>query len=71
MLERCRPVYETYEGWKQKSFSSGSPGLPKRAASYVGHLEELVGCRVRLVSLGPERETMIDLAAWRGSGTPH
>ena len=59
-LEKCKPEYEVHDGWKQKSYVEGAVKLPRKAASYVRHLEKLVGCRIRLVSLGPERNAMID-----------
>ncbi len=59
-LENCRPEYDVIDGWNKKSFTSGSDRLPGKAASYVRYLEKLVGCKIRLVSLGPERSAMID-----------
>lgn len=61
-LERCRPVYEYLEG-----FSGDITGcrrfaeLPKAAQDYVRYLEDAVGCRIRYVSVGADREQYIEI----------
>ena len=35
--------------------------LPARAIAYIRRLEALVGCRIHLVSLGPERSAMLKM----------
>ncbi len=62
-LVRCKPHYEVMEGWKENTNSADRSELPRKAAAYVSYLEELVGCRVNLVSTGPERSAMIKLFA--------
>jgi adenylosuccinate synthase len=59
VLERCRPHYEVFEGWRQDTVVGHKSELPTKAAAYVSYLEELVGCRIDLVSTGPERSAMI------------
>jgi adenylosuccinate synthase len=59
-LERCEPVYEDLKGWekptgKAKVFND----LPERAQRYIGRLEEIIGCPVGLISVGPKREETI------------
>ena len=54
------PVYENMEAWQEditgcRTFES----LPKAAQAYVLRIEELMGVRVSMVSVGPEREQMI------------
>ncbi|UCG51136.1 MAG: adenylosuccinate synthase [Candidatus Latescibacterota bacterium] len=61
-LERCKPEYEVVKGWKKKTNSGGKPRLPRKAAAYVRYLEKLMGCRVHLVSLGPDRKAMVKLS---------
>ncbi len=58
-VSKCRPQYETLEGWKTPTIGMASGQLPKNAYRYVRFLEECVGCEVRMVSLGPERNSMI------------
>jgi adenylosuccinate synthase len=57
-VERCRPDYQIFEGWKVPS-STGDPShLPHRAEEYVHYLEELVRCKIKLISTGPERDSI-------------
>ncbi|HEY6871906.1 MAG TPA: adenylosuccinate synthase [Geobacteraceae bacterium] len=62
VFEKCRPVYEEMPGWQTgisgaKSFAD----LPERAQKYVRRLEELIGCPIVLVSVGPRRDETIML----------
>jgi adenylosuccinate synthase len=63
-LERCQPVYEELEGWETptsdvRQFNK----LPTKARHYVERLEELIGCPVNLVCVGPERGQVIEKKA--------
>ena len=62
VVERCRPHYELFEGWRQDTGSAHKSQLPAGAAAYVSYLEELVGCPIDLVSTGPERSAMVKRA---------
>lgn len=58
----CKPVYEEMPGWKcaisnVKRFTD----LPANAQKYVKRLEELMGCEVVMVSVGPRRDETISL----------
>lgn len=61
VFEKCQPVYEEMPGWKcDISAARRFEDLPERARQYVHRLEELTGCPIVLVSVGPGRdETMI------------
>lgn len=59
VLTRCKPHYEVLEGWRQQTGGGRRTDLPRSAAAYVSYLEELVGCRIELVSCGPDRDAMI------------
>ncbi len=55
------PVYEKMESWQEditgcRTFES----LPVAAQRYVERIEELMGVRVSMVSVGPERDQMIN-----------
>jgi adenylosuccinate synthase len=65
-LERVRPRFETVDGWNESTRGCTLATLPARALDYVRYLERLVGCRITLVSLGPERKAMIKLPRGRG-----
>ena len=57
---RVEPIYETIEGWQQRTAGARSwAELPAQAIKYVRRIEELVGCPVALLSTSPEREDTI------------
>lgn len=60
-LGRAVPVYEEHPGWYQditgcRAFAD----LPVEARQYVERIEELVGCHIRYVSVGPERDQLME-----------
>ena len=61
-LEKCKPHYEVLKGWQASTDCRKRRDLPKEAAAYVSYLEELVGCKIRLVSMGPDRHKMLKLS---------
>ena len=59
-LDRCEAVYETLPGWKcDISGARTWEELPQAARDYVEFLEKRVGCPMKYVSVGPEREALI------------
>ena len=57
---KAEPIYETIEGWQEKTANARSwAQLPAQAIKYVRRIEELVGCPVALLSTSPEREDTI------------
>jgi adenylosuccinate synthase len=57
---RCKPVYETIEGWNQSTRGARAwADLPAQAIKYVRRVEELIGAPVALLSTSPEREDTI------------
>jgi adenylosuccinate synthase len=66
LLDRCKPQYEEFEGWQSPTAGSGVSSLPAAAMAYVRRLEVLVGCRISMVSVGPERGAIFDVSQdWR------
>jgi adenylosuccinate synthase len=58
--EACEPIYDTIEGWRSSTTGMKSyDQLPARAKAYLSRLEELMGCRIFLVSTGTRREEAI------------
>ncbi len=60
LLDKCTPVYETLPGWKEdtsniKDFNM----LPQNTKAYLKRIEELSGVAIKIVSVGPERESTI------------
>lgn len=59
-LRRVEPVYETLPGWQQEITEvRRMADLPDNAQRYLHRLEELVGCGIKIVSVGPDREQTI------------
>lgn len=62
IFEKCQPVYEELPGWGQDiTGASTFEELPPKAQSYVRRLEELAGCQIVMVSVGPRRDQSIIL----------
>jgi adenylosuccinate synthase len=62
ILAECKPVYEEQEGWQTDiSGASRFEELPVQARNYLKKLEEVAGCPVVLVSVGPRRDQTIQL----------
>jgi adenylosuccinate synthase len=61
-FENCQPVYEEMAGWKSDITSAKTfEELPDNARAYVHRLQELSGCPIVLVSVGPRRDQTIVL----------
>lgn len=60
VLARCQPIYETLPGWGTDITEARAFGeLPAGAQGYVRRIEEILGVRASLVSVGPERDQTI------------
>ena len=60
MLNRSEPVYEELSGWKTeikgvRDFSD----LPQNAQRYIQRIEELIGTKITMISVGSERNETI------------
>ena len=56
VLAECRPVYETYAGWKQEIPASGKiADLPGAARDYIAAVENHVSLKISMVGTGPQR----------------
>ena len=62
ILGKCQPIYEELPGWQESTAEIRDFGkLPPQARRYMARLEELLSCRISLVSIGPRREQMIQV----------
>jgi adenylosuccinate synthase len=62
-VEDVKPIYETLPGWDAELSSCRSrTDLPPAAQAYLARIEQEVGCRVGVVSVGPDREDTADLS---------
>jgi adenylosuccinate synthase len=60
-LDQAKPIMEKLPGWKAdisgvRTFDE----LPRQAQEYVIHLEKLIEVPIRWVSIGPNREQIIE-----------
>ena len=54
------PVYETHAGWKTDISNIKSyENLPENTKKYIARLEELIGIKVSIVSVGPDRDQTV------------
>lgn len=59
-LDRAKPVYETVPGWKcDICGATDYDTLPQAAKDYIDYIEKLIGCRITMISTGPDRKHMI------------
>ncbi len=62
LLERAEPMYETWPGWQRPTRDVRRwDDLPSKAQAYVARIAELAGAPIRYVSVGAEREAMIEV----------
>lgn len=56
----AKPIYEYLEGWHEDISAARSfEELPANCQAYVRRLEELVGCRISGIGVGPGREESV------------
>lgn len=61
-LSQVEPIYEDYPGWMTSTSDARAlDDLPEAAQRYVRRLSQLIGARLGLISVGPERDQVIML----------
>jgi adenylosuccinate synthase len=61
-MDGIKPVYESFEGWRTSTRACRRfIDLPVEARGYLRAIEAWSGVRVSHVSVGPEREAMIEV----------
>ncbi|MCR5503079.1 MAG: adenylosuccinate synthase [Lachnospiraceae bacterium] len=60
-LDRAKPVIEYLEGFGDISGCRTKEALPKAALDYIRFIEEAVGCPVKYVSVGADRESYVKM----------
>lgn len=64
VFHKCRPVYARLKGWWEDLTGITSPSdLPGAVRDYITFLEDQIEVPIRIVSVGPEREQTLHLAA--------
>ena len=62
VLENCEPVYEEVSGWMEDTSKVRDvKSLPGKAMDYIMKVEEIIGLKVKMVSVGPERLQIISI----------
>ncbi len=62
-LARAVPVYETLAGWQEDVTTVRKPSdLPQAARDYVARIADLCDIPVRMLSVGPERDQVVDMS---------
>ena len=60
MTEKAIPVYETLPGWSEDITGMREyDELPENCKKYVARMEEIVGCEITMISVGPDRSQNI------------
>ena len=58
-LDGVTPIYETFAGWEGSEGVTEWDKLPKNAQNYILELEKMVGCKMRYIATGPERDATV------------
>ena len=59
-FHHAKPIYEYFNGWNESiSDAKTLEELPENARKYVHKLEELSGCRISAIGVGPDRDQTI------------
>ena len=59
-IERCKPIYETIEGWSESTVGTTKlEQLPVNARLYLQRIEQVTGVPIALVSTSPDRDHTI------------
>jgi len=62
-LKWCEPVYEELPGWKcETSHITHYEALPENAKNYIKRILELIGGKLGVLSVGPQRETTLRIS---------
>lgn len=62
-LSDFEPVYEDLPGWEVNVRDAQHwEDLPTEARAYILHIEELIGIPVQLISVGPERNQVVEIS---------
>jgi len=61
LLERCEPVYRTFEGWRETQPHAEDRSLPPQASRFLAFVASEIGAPIRRVSAGVGRQDMIPI----------
>jgi len=58
-MEGIKPVYTVFKGWDRSEGIREFDELPQEAKDYIKALEEMINCKIGVISTSPEREDTI------------
>lgn len=62
LLYKAKPIYEELEGWDEDITKIEKyEDLPENCKKYLKRIEEIVGCKISVVSVGPDRSQNIHI----------
>jgi adenylosuccinate synthase len=62
LQEKAKPIYKEFDGWMCDTSSARTwDSLPVKAQEYITEIGKLVGCPIKFISVGPERDQIIIL----------
>ncbi|MHA2006352.1 MAG: adenylosuccinate synthase [Promethearchaeota archaeon] len=68
IIEKCKPIYKTFEGWEEitseqwsKIAEKGFDALPDNIKVYINAIEEELQLKIAMISIGPDRKDTIVL----------
>ena len=62
LLYRAKPIYEELDGWDEDITKIEKyEDLPENCKKYLKRIEEIVNCKISVVSVGPDRSQNIHI----------
>ncbi|MBC7081749.1 MAG: adenylosuccinate synthase [Thermoplasmatales archaeon] len=61
ILEKCKPIYEEFDGWDGVRGKRKYEDLPKNAVKYIDFISDFLKTSIKIVSTGEDREDTIIL----------
>jgi adenylosuccinate synthase len=62
LQEKAKPIYKEFDGWMSDTSNARTwDALPLKAQEYITEIGRLVGCPIKFISVGPERDQIIIL----------
>ncbi len=58
-MEGIEPIYKSFKGWQRSEGVKEFEQLPQTAQEYILALEEMIGCKIGIISTSPQREDTI------------
>ncbi|MEI6856976.1 adenylosuccinate synthase [Psychrilyobacter sp.] len=60
LTEKATPIYETLPGWSEDITGMREyDELPENCKKYIARMEEIIGCEITMISVGPDRSQNI------------